>query len=251
MDQIDRLWRIIGTGLSFLAFGIGGLLISLTILPAMHLVSADRSRAQYRCQYIVHRSFGLFIAVMHRLGVLTYSFEGCDGLAKRRGALVVANHPSLIDVVFIISWMPQALCVVKKSMWHNPLLMGVMRATGYIPNDEPEQLIANCVQALERGDNLVIFPEGTRTQRGTPMKLKNGAASIIEAGGRPFVPVHIRCDPLTLGKGEPWYRVPRRKPHFRIECRQPVNPDEFMLNDEKRMLAKRRINRELVRILTG
>ncbi|WP_245395071.1 hypothetical protein [methane-oxidizing endosymbiont of Gigantopelta aegis] len=40
---------------------------------------------------------------------------------NRPGQLIVANHPTLIDIVFLISRIPYACCIVKDSLWHNPL----------------------------------------------------------------------------------------------------------------------------------
>src|SRR3546814_3230568 len=54
--------------------------------------------------------------------------------------------------------LPEALCVVKKAAWSNPFMAGIMWATGYIPNDDPNVLIAECVKTLQDGRRLVVFP---------------------------------------------------------------------------------------------
>jgi 1-acyl-sn-glycerol-3-phosphate acyltransferase len=45
-------------------------------------------------------------------------------------------------------------------------MAGVVWAAGYIPNDDPERFIEACVACLERGENLIVFPESTRTVPG-------------------------------------------------------------------------------------
>ena len=95
------------------------------------------------------------------------------------GNLIVANHPTLLDVVFLVSLLPTTLCVVKKAAWSNPFFTGVMWATGYIQSDDPIDLIADCVNSFQHENNLLIFPEATRTVPGRPMKLMRGAASVI------------------------------------------------------------------------
>jgi hypothetical protein len=42
--------------------------------------------------------------------------------------MIIANHPSLIDVVFLIGLVRQANCVVKQSLWENPFTRGPVRA---------------------------------------------------------------------------------------------------------------------------
>jgi 1-acyl-sn-glycerol-3-phosphate acyltransferase len=73
----------------------------------VHLLSSSRERAHQRCQYIVHLSFRLFIWWMRALGVLTYEVAGAQKLRPDGNRVVVANHPSLIDVVFIIALLPR------------------------------------------------------------------------------------------------------------------------------------------------
>ena len=114
LSRLDHTWRLIGTGFSFSAFGLGALLITATLFPVIHLLSFSRRRANRNCQYVVHLSFRLFIWMMKTLGVLTYDISGAEKLNHHEPSLVIANHPSLIDVVFIISMLPTSLCVVKK-----------------------------------------------------------------------------------------------------------------------------------------
>jgi 1-acyl-sn-glycerol-3-phosphate acyltransferase len=244
--RIERAWRLFATGLCFLTFGVGAIFISLTAFPAIHLLSRRRECANRRCQYVVHLSFRLFIWMMRSLRVLSYEIDGAEKLRSARGTLVVANHPSLIDVVFIVAQMPQALCIVKKSAWSNPAMLGVMLATGYIQNDEPQRMIDLSVRALQSGQNLVVFPEATRTVPGKPLKLRRGAASIIATDGRPFLPVIVICNPTTLTKAEKWYEIPCTRVHFQIAVGEYVNPRPLIVDGAPLSLSNRRINRTIM-----
>lgn len=215
INQINKIWRLIGTGLSFSAFGVGGFLLSVIIFPLVHLAAGDRKRAQKHCRYLVHKSFALFIWFMRSLGVLTEDFEGLEKLAGE-GRLIIANHPSLIDVVLLISKLPNAHCIVKSAAWKNPVMFGVMRATGFIANSEGSSLVDACVELLQAGETLVMFPEGTRTTPGQKMQFKRGAAIIAAKASVAFTPVYISCNPSTLVKGAPWYDIPDKRPHFSL-----------------------------------
>ena len=244
-------WRLFGTGFSFGSFGIGGLLLGLLLFPAIHLVSPGRDVARRRCQYCVHLSFRLFIRMMKTLGVLSYEISGREKLANPGVNLIVANHPSLIDIVFIVSMLPEALCVVKKAAWSNPFMAGVMWATGYIPNDDPNVFIAECARRLHEGKRLVVFPEGTRTKPGLPMKLKRGAASIIVCSEQPFLPVTITCKPTTLTKAEKWYQIPQRRVHFRIRINDSIDVSAQLREGERLSKANRRVSRVLQEVLSN
>jgi 1-acyl-sn-glycerol-3-phosphate acyltransferase len=249
-QRIDYYWRLFGTGFSFALFGLGGLLLSLMLFPSIHLMAPSRDLANRRCQYVVHLSFRAFIWTMRSLGVLTYEVVGIEKLRREDVSLIVANHPSLIDIVFLVSLLPQALCVVKKAAWSNPFMAGVMWATGYIPNDDPVQFIDACVRSIEQGRWLVIFPEGTRSVPGQPMKLKRGAATIIAKSRQPFIPITITSDPTTLTKAEKWYDIPAKRVHFRIVVGNQLDPRPVMVEGEHLGRTNRRINRLLTEVLS-
>lgn len=250
MWRLNYYWRLAGTGFSFASFGAGGLALGLFLFPVIHGLSRDREVARLRCQYCVHLAFRFFIWMMKSLGVLSYEIAGREKLAHPGANLILANHPSLIDIVFIVSLLPQALCVVKKAAWSNPFMAGIMWATGYIPNDEPNVLIDDCVRCLLHGRRLVVFPEGTRTVPGFPMKLKRGAATIIVQSGQPFIPINISCTPTTLTKAERWYQIPASKPHFRVQVNDSVDVSADLTEGERLSKANRRVSRVLHHVLS-
>lgn len=242
MARIDYYWRLLATGGSYSVFGLGALVITASLFPVIHLIAADRRRAHRGCQYVVHLSFRAFIWMMKTLGVLTYEFSGIEKLPGNSGRLIIANHPTLLDVVFVISRLPTSQCVVKKAAWSNPFLAGVMWATGYIQNEDPVILIDDCVRTLEEGNNLVIFPEATRTVPGRKIKLKRGAASVISTSRQRFTPLIMTCEPSTLAKGQKWFEIPNRRVHFKISVGDPVDPVPLLTDGEQLSKSNRRIN---------
>lgn len=245
MKGLNYYWRLIATGLSFAVFGLGALLITATLFPVIHLLSFNRQRANRGCQYVVHVTFRLFIHMMKLLGVLTYEIVGAEKITGDQGNLIVANHPTLLDIVFLVSLLPSALCVVKRSIWRNPFLAGLMCATGYIPGVESMDLIAACVHSIQLKNNLLIFPEATRSVPGQPIRLKRAAASIIAESRRNFVPVIITCTPPALSKAQKWYEIPGRKMHFKITVGDKINPQPLIIEGEQLSKTSRRINEAL------
>jgi 1-acyl-sn-glycerol-3-phosphate acyltransferase len=240
---LDRGWRVIGTGLSFASFGIGGVFLRVFVFPLITLFVRDPDQRERIARAVIRRTFATFAELMRILGVLTYEIRGAEKL-QRKGLLVLANHPTLIDVVFLVSLTPNADCVVNSRLARNPFTRGPIKATGYICNDEGAGLVQDCIESIRSGKNLVIFPEGTRTRRDVELPLQRGAANIAIRGAVDVTPVIIRCDPPTLGKGEKWYRVPSRRFHVSLTVGDdlPVAP---FIEGANEALAARRLTEHL------
>lgn len=224
MTFIDRTWRLIATAISFALFGLGGLALALIVFPLINLLIRDRERRAAFAQDTVHKIWRLYVRIMLFMGVCSFEAHGAELLRQDRGTLVIANHPSLLDIVFIMSLMERTQCVVKAGVWRNPFMRGAVMAANYIPNTgDPERLIDDCVAALKAGNNLVIFPEGSRTPAQGKRKYQRGFAYIALRSQAPLRLVTVTCTPPTLLKGEPWYKIPARRPHWVIRVHERID----------------------------
>lgn len=251
MWRLEYVWRLFGTGFSFVLFGFGGLLLSLTVFPLINLLVRDPKRRADVAQRLVHRAFHVYVRFMVTFGIIGFRVKGAEHLASDDGTLIIANHPSLLDVVLLMSLMRRSQCIVKYQIWRNPFMRGVVTAAGYIPNDgDPEALIERCASVLGAGNNLIIFPEGSRTVPGQAMKLQRGVANIAIRAGAPIRIVAITCEPAILRKGQKWHDIQRTKAQFVIEVKGLVVTDNF-IGKSSPSIAARRLNAHLGELLAG
>lgn len=243
---LDRPWRVIATGFCFSMFGLGGLLLRLLVFPPLTLLVRDPERRSRLARLLVQRSFRAFVELMRLSGVLRYDIVGADRL-NRHGLLVLANHPTLIDVVFLIALIEHAVCIVKSPLKRNPFTRGPVMAAAYICNDAPQGVIEDCQRALDDGGNLLVFPEGTRTAEDGIIRLRRGAAQIALRCRRDITPVTISCIPRSLTRREAWYQVPPRPMHFRIVVHADLPIAAFLDGQEPEALAARKLTSELNR----
>lgn len=248
MNQLGRAWRVCATGFAFAVFGLVSLLLSLTLLPLVAVTAADTDSARRRVQRVVHYGCRWFIWLMKSLGLITYELHGREQL-RVPGRLIVANHPSLIDVVFMLAWMPQLDCIVKQDLWHNPFLRRAVGWAGYIGNATPEGLVESCVASLQAGRSLIVFPEGTRSVPGRRSVFRRGAAHIALRSGVEVVPVRIRCEPITLTKGSKWYQVPEQPPHYTFVAGAPIRPERGRREGDGNSMAARRLTAQFESLL--
>jgi 1-acyl-sn-glycerol-3-phosphate acyltransferase len=239
-------WRVFGTGLSFACFGLGGVALSLSLFPLIRLISTDKDTTRRRVQRAMHYVFRLFALQMRLLNLISYEVHGGESL-KQRGRLIVANHPTLIDVVLLIALMPEADCIVKQSLWRNPFLRWPVAWADYIPNnDSAEEFVEKCAAKLRAGRSLIIFPEGTRSMPGRPLTMQRGAARIALAANAEILPVTIVCHPLMLNKGAPWYKVPPRPGHWQLLVGEPLRATDYVSAGVSEALAARRLTQHFI-----
>lgn len=241
LQQLSCLWRIFGTGLSFVIFGLGGVMLSIIAMPLLFITTHDKVLRERRTQKIIHHSFRVFIEIMRMMGILTYQLEGVEKLKTAR--LILANHPTLLDVVFLISMVPNANCVVKGNLARNIFTRRPIKAAGYIIN-KASGIITGAREAFDKNQALIIFPEGTRTTPQTPLKLQRGASNIAVRANVDITPIIIDCTPLTLTKCVPWYEVPECKMHFTIQVCDVIKVEPFVRNIQPSK-GSRMLTREL------
>lgn len=229
------------TACAFAAFGIGGVLLAYLCVPIVSLLAPPGPRREKRVQYLIHLSFRIFLRFLRGMGVIEIYVDGESSLSSCRGKLIVANHPTLLDVVILVALNPRIHCVVKPQLWSNPFLKDIVSAAGYINSDLPvKDLIAAANHALGSGSNLLIFPEGTRTQLGAPRQFQRGFANIAILTGAQIQTTIISCNPITLTKNLPWYDIPLKRPVFHVRAGECLDVSHTTA-DTSRALAARQI----------
>ncbi|UPW19339.1 1-acyl-sn-glycerol-3-phosphate acyltransferase [Agarivorans sp. TSD2052] len=243
-QRINYFWRLAMTAVCFFCFGGLGLMLSLTLFPLLKIIPASDKQA--RSQFYVHIIFKCFVTMMQYLGVLSVSVSKGYKLQQSPGSLVIANHPSLIDVVLLIALLPKTSCIVKQSLWRNPCMSLIISAAGYIKNGaDPETVLSECQNSFNKGASLIVFPEGTRTTPGQQLQMQRGAANIALRCAVDVLPVTIRVTPSTLTKSEPWYSIPASKPHFSLDIGDLINTGDICVATEGDSRNARTITRYL------
>ena len=217
--------RVIGTGLFFATWGISCIAFTLIGLPLVWLFFFRSDNREILFRRFIGLFFRCFLKAAQWFGLISFEVLGLERF--RSNVLVVSNHPSLVDVMFLLGWVPELVCIVKNGLFRNPLTAFTVPSAGYIDNDS-EELLPLAIECLRSGQSLLIFPEGTRTEPGGSFQFRRGAANIALFASVPICPVTIFMNPIAWGKHQAWWNVVGDDtPHYKIEFHQTLDLSQF------------------------
>lgn len=165
-----------------------------------------------------------------------YEARGQEHIPNAGGALIVSNHVSFHDWLFIGATLPRPPRFVMHQHHHQyPLLRAFFDASRVIPiapkKQDPARLEAAMEaidQALAAGEVVVIFPEGNMTPDGHLQAFRPGLERIVQKRPVPVIPIGITGlfgSFFSKAYGEPMTRRPQRfRAHVKVEIGAPIAP---------------------------
>lgn len=245
--RMPRWLRMFFTAACFAIF-FGGTSIIGIVVGTWFRFRRVREEDRWRFTRSLNASLSLFASLMRGVGLIDYWPPQLPPGYEGTSFLLIANHPTLIDVVLILSSMPQLSAVVKSS-WYRSFLMGPMlRRTEYIPgpgfdgdDDDEAPVVRRMEEKLKKGVPVLVFPEGTRSAATSLRRFRRGAIEAAVRAGVPILPLFIANDQPVLMKGVPFWRVPKRTCGITFEWLEPIDTAESGLDSRTitRDLAER------------
>ena len=180
--------------------------------------------------------FGFFVAVLKP--AFRYRADHLERLRafEGQGAVVVANHTSFLDVIFLwVCARPRQWIrfIARDTLFGNAggLLGQIISRVGAFPikrDSADRTAIKRAARMLKSGEIVGIMPEGTRRGKGnlTP-EIHAGAGFIAKMGKAPIVPATVRNAELVKQKGKML-----RFPKITIDFGNPVLLEDFDFVDK-------------------
>jgi 1-acyl-sn-glycerol-3-phosphate acyltransferase len=246
MKSIELASRFLASALLWFFFGLIGLILSVFVFPILYLTIQKDNGRQHAARRLVALAFSTFMWGGYRMGVFTVHLTGMRHKDPDGAQLILANHPTLIDVVLLLSLLPQVDCVIKEAVRKNIFMRSSVTTANYISNQEPEWLLDSCVSCLESGSSLLMFPEGTRTTVGQGLHFKLGAAEVAMRARAQILPIVIDCTPHFLTRGAPWYSIPLTRPHFAVRILPAIPVEQLISGGLDKRDARNQLNNALV-----
>ncbi|GAA6136986.1 lysophospholipid acyltransferase family protein [Arenicella sp. 4NH20-0111] len=236
--SFNHYWRLAAAYLCYLLFAIGACLPGLYIF-ALALTPIDSAAKQRKVRDAIQWLCRLYVNIMQFIGLMNYTVEGTriEGL---RGHMVISNHTMLIDAIFALAFAENLCCVVKSQLCVNPFTRVPVRLAGYLANDDPH-IVEKASRKLHAGENILIFPEGTRNQYDLQLDFKRGAANIAIMSGAPILPIVLCCMPRALCKGDSWWYLPEVKSRIVMQFKPVLKIEDCIDITQPRTRQYRRL----------
>jgi 1-acyl-sn-glycerol-3-phosphate acyltransferase len=166
--------------------------------------------------------------------------EGREKIDQKQAYIIVPTHQSMLDIVFFNMLRHRLRWVSKMEVFRVPVLGWEMKMVKYIElvrgnKSSVIRMMEKCVESLQDGISVVLFPEGTRSLTGAIGKFKTGAFQLAVKTDKPLLPV------LIDGTGE---ILPKKGIIFgsrrtvRIRVLDPIFPGQFGTGDPEELAAR-------------
>ncbi len=168
-------------------------------------------------------------------------FENVVDDAKKQGVVVIMNHVSNLDPLFpIISAYFHGVTlrpIYKSEFAKNPFLRWAFMRGGGIPihrHTADLTAIRTAQRALQAGDSILIFPEGTRVKEGEESVIHRGFALMAQLAGADVVPMALvgARDVTPRGKILP------KPSRIYLKAGKPLKMEDFKCGSRKEQLAE-------------
>jgi 1-acyl-sn-glycerol-3-phosphate acyltransferase len=241
----QTVWHIFFKSSAYFLFGVGGIILSFVIFPTLRTFVHPGWRFRRAMRVSIRITFNIFVNYMRLARVVHLKVVNAERLKQARGMVVVANHPTLLDVSMLFCCVRQANCIVRGDMFSNPFTRGIVSRL-FIPQYlDFEHTMEEAGKSLAEGDNLIIFPEGTRSVRGKVNPLKRGAAHLALRTGHDILPLRFTVpDSTGLAKHDSYFWVPKGGAfRYTIEVLEPILIAPYL--DQEPSLAARSLTKHI------
>jgi 1-acyl-sn-glycerol-3-phosphate acyltransferase len=211
-------YRVAAKLFCFATIGIGALFLS----PLLYIFPRQNRK-------LVSFSFRLFIRLMVLLRGISVSIENREKFGELGGKIVASNHNSILDVVMLISLIPNADCIVKSSLSRKHVFQWITSKV-YIPNSlDFSELSSRVGKSLASGNTLIIFPEGSRVSAGQSSVFKKGTARLALDLGCNIVPIRFGGnEKIGLRKGDKMLSYhPTEKYNYQLQIMPDISIEEY------------------------
>jgi 1-acyl-sn-glycerol-3-phosphate acyltransferase len=245
--------RILLCSVGYVAYWIGGMLFTATVLPTSLLLVPFGLQKRYVSGAMRHSLFLLTRILLPALQIYRVRPPGSFG-SQSGGtpAVYVANHRGRLDGLLLLAHLRNTGVVMKSTYARRPMfaLFGIAADFVSVDAHSPGELSVareRCLGILKAGRNLLVFPEGTRTVSTRMLPFRSFAFRLAVEAACPVVPLVIHSDSPFMTKELGSY-FPLSKFTYRLSRLEPVVPGDEERAEEFAERVRHMMSAELERL---
>lgn len=215
-------------------------LFSYTTVLGLTVIVASMLGVRYRPGNIMDRAPRWWARALLRTAGVTVEFHDLERSQTGEPHIFVSNHVSWFDVLALAAWLPRYKFVAKAELTKIPIFGKGMLAVGTVAIERENRKSAfasyeKAAETIRGGDNVVVYPEGTRGTTYALRPFKKGPFVLAIAAQVPIVPTIVHGTIEINPRGS--YRV-HRAGTIHVHFLEPV-PTAGMTYDDRDALAQR------------
>ena len=210
----------------FAFFGVGALFLRYCVFPFQKSASESRRTLQ--------KSWKFFVKLLVKFRLIKLEIEDLEKISGIKNSIIVSTHPSFIDIVILMSIIPNSTCFVAEKLAKNPFFKGIVDLLFILETPSIEDWLNASRKKLDEGLNLIIFPMGVRHKKTEYPKIRRGTALIAQKSKKDIVLLRLETDFDFLQINQPIYEAGSRAIKYsldylgkiEVEKRLELHPDE-------------------------
>ena len=200
-------------------FGLGALYLRYLVFPFQKSKDENYKTLQ--------ASWKFFIRLIEKTRCISLKVNDLEKIENIKNSIIVSTHPSFIDIVILMSIIPNSTCFVAQKLAKNPFFKGMVELLFILETDSTDVWLKDCLDKLDEGLNLIIFPMGIRHDRNEFPKIRRGTALIAQKSAKNIVALDITTSDKFLQANQPIYEAGVKPVEYVVSYTKEINTREF------------------------
>ncbi len=243
-----RLLRSITMILFFIFFGIGALVVNLLLFPIAKIFLKDK-KLLYFYSDTIHNLWKFFVTLCKTTGMIRLEIQDKEKIQSLKNNVIVATHPSFIDIIILISLIPRTTCLVKSDLSKNPFLNNIIKSIFILEDETIDNLKIHSKKMIEAGFNIIIFPSGIRHRKDEQPKIRKGAATIAMSAKANIAALKYYTDYDFLFINQPIYEAGSKPVTYTLSYAGEININEELEKSDNEIVVKKNITNIITSLL--
>lgn len=215
--------------LFFLAlFGAGAVILRYSAMLIVLIFIKDRGKQLKICSNILRHVWKFYLLLLKICRLVQIKLNDKEKIKNIKGSIIVANHPSLLDIVILTALIPYTTCFAAEKNGRNIFFKSTADLLFIVKSGNIEEWIAKASKFAEQEFNIVIFPAGSRHAIDEHPRLHRGAALLAQKIEKNIEVLKIENSFDFLAKNKPAYRISKEPVKYTISYAGAIDVKALM-----------------------